>query len=64
MAQSPDDNGKRGFLSSWSTSIASATIEEPSPIVIICLRGVDGSVFELSGRSQSIDSLSRRKIDR
>ena len=64
MAQSPDDNGMTGFLSSWSTSIASVRIEEPSPIVIICLRGVDSSVFELSDRSQSIDSLSRRKIDR
>ena len=64
MAQSPDANGKRGFLSSWSTSIASVRLEEPSPIIIICLSGVDSSVFELSGKSQCIDCLSRRKIDR
>ena len=64
MSQSPDNNGKGGFLSSWTIIIASAGIEEPSPIVIICLRGVDSSVFKLFGKSQSIDSLSRRKIDR
>ena len=62
--QSPDRNDIRGFLSSWSTSIASVRREEPAPVVTICLRGVDSSVFELSSMSQSIECLARRKIDR
>ena len=51
--QAADDNGMRGLLASGSTSIASVRRGEPSPVVTICLRGVDDSAFasELSGMS-------------
>ena len=51
--QSPGNNDNRGFLSSWTRSIASVRRGELFPVVTICLRGVDDSAFasELSGMS-------------